>query len=126
MLDKLIKANITGSDFYIAAIGAALEIFGKYEEIQKTDGTPITVKTMLDEIRKVCSEYIVKTLTTNRVGNIDNLTKLYLTWRWAYGNQKVPYDDARKLCTGVGVNMSEHESSIIKRKGSIVTLLTHE
>ena len=64
MLDKLIKANISGSDFYIAAIGAALEIFGKYEKVRKTDGTPITVEKMLDEIRTLCSEFIVRTLTT--------------------------------------------------------------
>lgn len=126
MLDGLLKANITGSDFYIAAIGSALEIFGKYEAIRKTDGTPITVEVMLDEIRTLCSEFIVKTLTANKGGNLDALTKLYITWRWAYGTRKVNFDIARKMFTGVGLDMSEYEGGIIRRKGSEVSLLTHQ
>lgn len=126
MLDGLLKANITGSDFYIAAIGSALEVFGKYEAIRKTDGTPIEVGDMLDHIRTLCSEFIVKTLTTNKGGNLDALTKLYITWRWAYGTRKVHFDTARKMFTGVGLNMSEYEGGIIRRKGSEVSLLTHQ
>ncbi len=128
ILDKLLKANITGSDFYIAAIGSALEIFGKYEAVRKTDGTPITVDVILSEIRRLCSEFIVKTLTTDKGGNLDALTKLYIVWRWSYGNQKVPYDDARKLFTGVGLNMDEYtgKGGIMRRKGSEVRLLTHQ
>lgn len=126
MLDGLLKANITGSDFYIAAIGSALEVFGKYEAIRRTDGTPIKVGDMLDHIRTLCSEFIVKTLTTNRGGNLDALTKLYIVWRWAYGTRKVHFDIARKMFTGVGLDMSEYEGGIIRRKGSEVSLLTHQ
>ena len=128
ILDRLIRANITGSDFYIAAIGAALEIFGKYKAVRMMDGTAIDVGFILDEIRKLCSEFIVKTLTTGRGGNIDALTKLYIVWRWAYGTQKVHYDVARKLFTGVGLSMDDHtgKGGIIRRKGSEVSLLTHK
>ncbi len=128
ILDKLIKANITGSDFYIAAIGSALEIFGKYKTVRMIDGTEINVGFILDEIRKLCSEFIVKTLTTGRGGNIDALTKLYIVWRWAYGTQKVHFDIARKLFTGVGLNMDDHtgKGGIIKMKKSEVKLLTHQ
>ena len=128
ILDKLIKANITGSDFYIAAIGSALEIFGKYKAVRMVDGTKIDVGFILDEIRKLCSEFIVKTLTTDRGGNIDALTKLYIVWRWSYGTQKVHFDVARKLFTGVGLNMDDYtgKGGIIKRKGSEVKLLTHQ
>ena len=128
LLDKLLKANITGSDFYIAAIGSALEIFGKYEEIRRTNGKPITIRDMLDNIRTLCSEFIVKTLTTNKGGNIDSLTKLYIVWRWSYGNRKVHFDDARKMFTGVGLNMDDYtgKGGIIRQKGSEVSLLTHQ
>ncbi|MXZ93208.1 MAG: DUF1156 domain-containing protein [Cenarchaeum sp. SB0678_bin_8] len=128
ILDNLIKANITGSDFYIAAIGSALEIFGKYKAVRKTSGEHITVDIILSEIRRLCSEFIVKTLTTGKGGNIDNLTKLYIVWRWSYGNQKVPYDDARKLFTGVGLNMDDYtgKGGIIRHKGNEVSLLTHK
>ena len=124
-LDRLLTAGITGSDFYIAAIGSALEIFGKYQRIRRTDGAPITVSIMLDETRNLCSEFIVKTLTKGRGGKTDPITKLYITWRWAYGSQKVNYDDARKMFTGVGLDMTDFEGGIIRRKGSEVGLLTH-
>ncbi len=128
MLDKLLKAKITGSDFYIAAIGAALEVFGKYEKIQKTDGTQITVNKMLDEIRRLCSEFIVKTITADKGGNLDALTKLYLAWRWAYGTRNVSFDVARKMFTGVGLNMDDYigKGGIIKKMSGDVRLLTHQ
>ncbi|MYG32492.1 MAG: DUF1156 domain-containing protein [Cenarchaeum sp. SB0677_bin_16] len=128
MLDKLLKAKITGSDFYIAAIGAALEVFGKYEKIQKTDGTQITVNKMLDEIRRLCSEFIVKTITADKGGNLDPLTKLYLAWRWAYGTRNVSFDIARKMFTGVGLNMDDYigKGGIIKKTKGEVRLLTHQ
>ncbi|MYB26425.1 MAG: DUF1156 domain-containing protein [Candidatus Dadabacteria bacterium] len=128
LLDRLIKANITGSDFYIAAIGSALEIFGKYKAVRRSNGEQITIDEILDEMRTLCSEFIVKMLTQGGSGNIDPLTKLYITWRWAYGNQKVHFDVARKLFTGVGRNMDEYsgKGGIIRRKGSEVKLLTHQ
>ncbi len=128
MLDRLIKANITGSDFYIAAIGSALEIFGKYKAVRRSNGEQITIDEILDEIRTLCSEFIVKMLTQGGGGNIDPLTKLYITWRWAYGNQKIHFDVARKLFTGVGRDMDEYsgKGGIIRRKGSEVKLLTHQ
>ncbi|MXX20697.1 MAG: DUF1156 domain-containing protein [Cenarchaeum sp. SB0661_bin_35] len=132
MLDGLIKAKIMGSDFYIAAIGSALEIFGKYKAVRMNDGTEVGVDFILDEIRKLCSEFIVKTLTTGQGGNIDNLTKLYLVWRWSYGSNNVSFDVARKMFTGVGLNMDDYtgKGGIVKIKKtkskSDVRLLTHQ
>ena len=132
ILDKLIKANITGSDFYIAAIGSALKIFGKYKAVRMIDGETIDVGFILDEIRKLCSEFIVKTLTTGKGGNIDNLTKLYLVWRWSYGSNNVSFDIARKMFTGVGLNLDDYtgKGGIVKIKNtkskSEVRLLTHQ
>lgn len=128
MLDRLLKAKITGSDFYIAAIGSALEVFGKYEGIRRVNGTPVTVSDMLDHIRRLCSEFIVKTITADKGGNLDPLTKLYLVWRWAYGTRNVSFDIARKMFTGVGLNMDDYigKGGIIKKTKGDVRLLTHQ
>ena len=124
-LNVLLDAGIRGSDFYIAAIGSALEVFGKYREVRKTDGTKITVARILDEIRNLCSDFVVKRLTDNRAGKTDPITKLYISWRWTYGSQIANYDDARKMFTGVGLDMADFEGGIVKRQGKAVSLLTH-
>ena len=124
-LNVLLEAGIRGSDFYIAAIGSALEVFGKYREVSKTDGTKITVARILDEIRNLCSDFVVKRLTDNRAGKTDPITKLYISWRWTYGSEKVNYDNARKMFTGVGLDMADFEGGIVKRQGKTVSLLTH-
>jgi hypothetical protein len=39
---------------------------------------------------------------------VDTLTRFYLLWRWTYNSARVPYDEARKLATGVGVELNDH------------------
>ena len=35
------------------------------------------------------------------------MTRFYVLWRSAYGQAKVPFDDARKLATSLGVNLEQ-------------------
>ena len=123
-LDQFMKQGISGADFYIAAIGVSCEVFGKYERVVRNDdGRQVTVSEMLSDIRGICSDHIVKTLTTGAAGDIDAMSKMYISWRWAYGDRAVPYDDARKLFTGVGLNIDEHTGAILKKTGQTMTML---
>jgi len=36
------------------------------------------------------------------------MTRFYILWRWAYGETKVPFDDARKMAQSTGIDL-EHE-----------------
>jgi len=40
-LDRLWKEGIFGADFFIASIGSAIEVFGKYEKIMDFEGNEI-------------------------------------------------------------------------------------
>lgn len=123
-LDQFMKQGISGADFYIAAIGVSCEVFGKYERVVRDDdGRQVTVREMLSDIRGICSDHIVKTLTTGAAGDIDAVSKLYISWRWAYGDRAVPYDDARKLFTGVGLNIDDYTGTILKKAGQNMTML---
>ena len=125
-LDQFMKAGVSGADFYIAAIGVSCEVYGKYERVVRDDGGgPVTISKMLSDIRGICSDHIVKTLTTGDAGDIDAMSKLYISWRWAYGDKPVPYDVARKLFTGVGLNIDDHAGTIIKKSGQDMTMLDH-
>ncbi len=125
-LDRFMKAGVSGADFYIAAIGVSCEVFGKYETVVRDDdGRKVTVGDMLSDIRGICSDHIVKTLTTGAAGEIDSMSKLYISWRWAYGDRAVPYDDARKLFTGVGLDIDDHVGTILKKTGQDMTMLDY-
>ena len=125
-LDQFMDAGVSGADFYIAAIGVSCEVYGKYESVVRDDdGRPVTVSEMLSDIRGICSDHIVKTLTTGPAGDIDAMSKLYISWRWAYGDRPVHYDVARKLFTGVGLNIDDHVGMILKKSKQDMIMLDH-
>ncbi len=39
---------------------------------------------------------------------VDPLTHFYLLWRWTYNHARVHFDEARKLATGLGVELTQH------------------
>ena len=125
-LDRFMEAGVAGADFYIAAIGVSCKVYGKYERVVRDDdGRQVTVSEMLSDIRGICSDHIVKTLTTGDAGDIDAMSKLYISWRWAYGDRPVPYDVARKLFTGVGLNIDDHIGIILKKSKQDMSMLDH-
>ena len=65
-LDFLWTQGIKGADFFISAIGSAIEVFGKYEKITDYEDKPITVSQLLEDVRKIVSEYAIKKGTTWR------------------------------------------------------------
>jgi putative DNA methylase len=107
-LDQFWNEGIGGSDFFISAIGPAMEVFGKYESVEKLSGETVSAKELLEFVRKSVSEYaLTKILKSPQLSGIDEETRFYLLWRWTYNSAKVHFDDARKLAQAVGVEITE-------------------
>jgi len=107
-LDQFWNEGIRGSDFFISAIGPAMEVFGKYESVEKLSGEKVSAKELLEFVRKSVSEYaLTKILKSPQLGGIDEETRFYLLWRWIYNSAKVHFDDARKLAQAVGIEITE-------------------
>lgn len=107
-LDQFWNEGIGGSDFFISAIGPAMEVFGKYESVEKLSGEKVTAAELLEFIRKSVSEYaLTKILKSPQLGGIDEETRFYLIWRWTYNGKIVHFDDARKLAQAVGIEITE-------------------
>jgi putative DNA methylase len=107
-LDQFWNEGIGGSDFFISAIGPAMEVFGKYESVEKLSGEKVSAKELLEFIRKIVSEYALsKILKSPELGGIDEEARFYLLWRWTYNSAKVHFDDARKLAQAVGIEITE-------------------
>ncbi|RLG33464.1 DNA methylase [Methanosarcinales archaeon] len=124
-LETLWKEGISGADYFIAAIGSAVEIFGKYKEIRDFEGNAIRADKLLDFVRAVVTDYVVRQILHNGIaGELSPLTKFYLLWRWTYKEAKVHFDDARKLAQSVGLDLvSEWNKSFIKKEREFIRVL---
>lgn len=124
-LDQFWNEGIGGSDFFISAIGPAMEVFGKYESIEKLSGEKVSAKELLEYVRKMVSEYALsKILKTPQLGVIDEETRFYLLWRWTYNSSKVHFDDARKLSQAVGIEITEEwGNGFIKKDKEFISVL---
>ncbi len=55
-LQRLWEEGVGSADFFIAAIGSDIEVFGKYEQGMDYEGTLIRADRLLDEIRAIAAE----------------------------------------------------------------------
>jgi adenine-specific DNA methylase len=106
-LDQFWKQGISGADFFISAIGPAVEVFGKYSKVEKLSGEEVSVQELLEYVRKVVSEFALeRVLKRADLGGVDSETRFYLLWRWTFNNAKVHFDDAIKLSRPMGIELT--------------------
>jgi adenine-specific DNA methylase len=124
-LDQFWNEGIGGSDFFISAIGPALEVFGRYERVETYSGEEVKAAELLELIRKTVSEYaLTKILKHSHLGGIDVETRFYLLWRWTYNGAKVLFDEARKLASAVGIELTQYwNNGFIKKDKEFISLL---
>jgi len=128
-LERLWQEGISGADYFIAGIGSAIEIFGKYEKIMDHEGNIIRADKLLDFVRNVVTAYAVRQILHDGIaGELTPLTKFYLLWRWTYQDARVHFDDARKLASSAGIDLAKewNRSFIKKEKEFIKVLGPHE
>ena len=107
-LHRLWEEGLGGADFFIAAIGSAIEVFGKYEKVMDFEGEIIRADRLLDDVREIATDYAVRQILHNGfAGEISDLTRFYVLWRWEYGEARVDFDEARKLAQSCGVDLAQ-------------------
>ena len=124
-LDKLWGEGISGADFFVAAIGLSIEIFGKYEKILDNEGNQIKADKLLNFIRGIVTDYTVRNILHNGIADeLSALTKFYLLWRWNYMEAKVPFDEARKLAQSSGIDLTnEWNKGFIVKSGEFISVI---
>jgi intein/homing endonuclease len=106
-LTQFWEEGIRGADFFMSAIGPAVEAFGKYARVEKLSGERVSVAELLEYVRKVVSQFALeRVLGSAQLGGVDAPTCFYLLYRWTYNHARVPFDEARKLAQGVGVELT--------------------
>ena len=124
-LEMLWKEGVSGADYFIAAIGSAIEIFGKYKKVMDYEGKEIKAGELLEYVRKIVTDYAVKQILHNGISaELSPLTRFYLLWRWTYGEAKVHFDDARKLAQSTGIDLKkEWNKGFIKKEKEFIRVL---
>jgi hypothetical protein len=118
-------AGIRGADFFMSAIGPAVEVFGKYQRVEKLSGELVTVAELLEYVRKVVSEFALKRiLQSAQLGGLDAPTRFYLLYRWTYNHARVPFDEVRKLAQGIGVELATlwGEGGLVEKQKEYIRL----
>lgn len=101
-VEKLYGLGFRGADLLTACFGQAVSEFGKYEKVEKADGSEVTVAELLELAKNTA----FNTLLRGFEG--DEYTKFYIGWLQMNGMGDTDYDDAPKF-TRIGMNMNISE-----------------
>lgn len=125
-LQRLWEEGISGADFFIAAIGSAIEVFGQYEQVMDYEGNTIRADRLLEDVRTIATDYAVRQILRDGfAGEVSDLTRLYVLWRWNFGQARVPFDEARKLAQSCGVDLAREwgRGGFVRKEREFVRLL---
>lgn len=126
-LHRLWKEDIGGADFFIAAIGSAIEVFGRYEKVMDYEGEIVRADRLLSDVQRIATDYAVRQILHNGFsGEITDMTRFYVLYRWSYGAAKVQFDDAHKLAMSCNIDVAEEWGRIrgfIKKEKEFVRVL---
>jgi putative DNA methylase len=125
-LHRLWEEGVSGADFFIAAIGSAIEVFGKYEKVMDDEGNIVRADRLLCDVRRIATDYAVHQILHNGfAGEISDLTRFYVLYRWNYGEAKVQFDEARKLAQSCSIDLANEWSrhGFIKKDKEFMSVL---
>jgi len=126
-LEHFWSQGIKGADFFISAIGPAVEIYGKYAKVKKLSGEELKASELLEHVRGYVTEYALgRILKGIKLEHIDPVTRFYILWRWTYNGQEIEYDDARILSQAVGVELDKiwGKGNVVQKSGSKIKVLS--
>ncbi|HDN27271.1 MAG TPA: DUF1156 domain-containing protein [Thioploca sp.] len=143
-LPRLNGEGIVGADAIFACIGPAMEIFSRYDSVEKVDGTLITLKAYLEQVwATVSKEALSMIFSEIETTGLEEDARLTAIWLWTLStetstaetvdDEEMPkkvkatgyvleYDAARKLAQGLGAHLDKLEH-LVYIKGSEARLL---
>jgi adenine-specific DNA methylase len=80
-----------GADLLVSCYGPAVGVFGRYERVERADGTVVTVEELLTLAKTAAMDAIAGDF------HADTVSKLYYVWVNLYGISEQEYDHARLL-----------------------------
>jgi putative DNA methylase len=121
-VEELYQLGFRGADLLTACFGQAVSEFGKYEKVEKADGSEVTVAELLEMARESAFNALLKGFDG------DDFTKFYIGWLQLYSFAESEFDDAAKFSrVGLSINVAElFTEHILIKNGNKQTLGTFE
>lgn len=119
---ELWESGLSGANLFIATIGSALQIFGKYKEVIDDNDNTIRADQMLQDIREIVATCAIEQVIPNATA----LTRFYLYWREEHGDKRATFDAANNLASiSAGLNLTEElgRGGAVQREGTFVRVL---
>lgn len=112
-VETLWGVGITGADLVIAAVGAGLRAFTRYERVEYANGEEVPAERFLSEVETVVLESILARLSKEVGGNggqyslggVDPRTRFYVLWRYTYGPAELDAGEAIVFANGTHVEL---------------------
>ena len=100
--------GIRGADFFISAIGPALSVFGRHTRVLRPDGEAVSVRDFLDIVRRESTAVALEQVLQGAdLGQVDPITRQYVTWVWSYSRAPLDTGEAIALCLATGAAYDE-------------------
>lgn len=117
-VNVLYRLGFRGADLLTACFGQAVSEFGKYEKVEKADGSEVTVAELLTMAKESAFNALLKGFEG------DDFTKFYIGWLQLYGFTESEFDDAAKFSrVGLSINVQElFTEHILIKNGNKQTL----
>ena len=124
-LDYFWSQGIRGADFFMSAIGPAVEVFGRYKRVMRLSGEEVTVGDLLERVRGIVADYALQRIVHGeRAGDVDEASRFYVIWRWAFGATDVESGEAIHMAQSLGCEIGEllGGKGVLQQKGAKVVL----
>jgi adenine-specific DNA methylase len=112
-VEQLYELGFRGADLLTACFGQAVSEFGRYQAVEKADGSRVTVADLLEMARESAFNALLKGFQG------DDYTKFYIAWLQLYGFTESDFDDAAKFSkVALTINVQElfKENILIKNQ----------
>ena len=145
-LPRLAEEGVVGADAIFSCLGPALEIYSRYDRVEKASGEIVTLREYLEQVWTAVSRAALSSIVTGaNLSAFEPDARLTALWLWTAaagakdngGKDGDPedgsaakagadgftleYDTARKIAQGTGANLDRLES-IVYIKGDKATL----
>ena len=91
------EMGISGADLVIAAVGAGLAPFTRFEKVEYANGEEVPAEKFLAEVEGTVLETLLeKVFGVARIGvaAVDGPSRFYILWRYTYGPRELPAGEA--------------------------------
>ncbi len=100
--------GIGGADLLMAAVGAGLRAYSRFDRVEYANGEPVSAERYLRDVQGVVLEGILKEvfgLPPEEAGTVDPVTRFYILWRFTWRDAAIEAGDAYVFCQSQGVEI---------------------